>query len=624
MKQHRSSIFPSLKILTTAAMLTAVSVVIGAFCKNFLNFGNGLFRITFENLPVILSGILFGPIIGGIVGISTDLVSYLLSPQIYPPNLIVTFGAFSVGFISGIMSHFVIRKRGTAQIILSAFSAHIVGSMIIKPIGLYQFYGWAVLWRIPLYLMIVPIEIILLCLLFRNRSFQAMIGSSGVGIQITDEKTQESDTAEEKPMDYQESLRYIHSVSGHFCKPGLERITTLCDALGHPEKDLRFIHVAGTNGKGSFCAMTESILRTAGYKTGLYTSPFIKEFNERMRVNGENISREELVELTEQVRPIADSMEDKPTEFELITAIAFLYFKRHHCDVVVLEVGLGGRLDSTNVIQAPILSVITGIDFDHTDLLGDTLEAIAAEKGGIIKSGCPVLYGGSDASVYQTLKNISDAQGARLYTVDPTRLSVRSMTVDGTVMDFGEWKELKLPLLGTYQPQNAVSVLSAIELLNATGKWNIPESAVRTGLATVKWHARFEKLKDSPLVFFDGSHNPQGIATAVNTIRTYFPDQKVDILTGVMRDKNFEVMIDCISQVADCVFTVTPANPRALPAEEYAAHFRSHGVDASAYPTVNEGVKAAVSHARNANVPLICLGSLYLYGELADLIQEEP
>jgi dihydrofolate synthase/folylpolyglutamate synthase len=343
-----------------------------------------------------------------------------------------------------------------------------------------------------------------------------------------------------------------------------------------------------------------------------------------MRVNGENISNEELVELTEQVRPIADSMEDKPTEFELITAIAFLYFKRHHCDVVVLEVGLGGRLDSTNIIQAPILSVITGIDFDHTDLLGDTLEAIAAEKGGIIKSGCPVLYGGSDASVYQTLKNISDVQGARLYTVDPTRLSVISMTVDGTVMDFGEWKELKLPLLGTYQPQNAVNVLSAIELLNATGKWNIPESAVRTGLASVKWHARFEKLKESPLVFFDGSHNPQGIASAVNTIQTYFPDQKVDILTGVMRDKNFEVMIDCISQVADRVFTVTPANPRALPAEEYAAHFRSHGVDASAYPTVNEGVKAAVSHARNTNAPLICLGSLYLYGELADLIQEEP
>ena len=424
-------------------------------------------------------------------------------------------------------------------------------------------------------------------------------------------------------MNYSETLHYIHSVSGHFCKPGLERITALCHALGHPEKDLTFIHVAGTNGKGSFCAMTESILRAAGYKTGLYTSPFILEFNERMRVNGENICNEELIELTALVRPYADSMEDKPTEFELITAIAFLYFQRHNCDVVVLEVGLGGRLDSTNIIESPLLSVITGIDFDHTDYLGDTLEKIAAEKGGIIKSGAPVLYGGNDFSVRQTLSHIADQKHSQFYTVEPNRLRVTSMSTDGTELDFGEWKNLNLPLLGTYQPQNAATVLTAMEILNHSKRLTISEQAIRRGISLVQWPARFEKLHDGePLIFFDGSHNPQGIASAVQTVQTYFPNQKVDILTGVMRDKNYEVMIQSISQIANKVFTVTPDNPRALPAEEYASHFSANGVDAKGFPTVERGVKAAVKHATETNVPLICLGSLYLYGELAEAVKQ--
>ena len=424
-------------------------------------------------------------------------------------------------------------------------------------------------------------------------------------------------------MNYREALTYIHSVSGHFCKPGLERITALCDALGHPERDLRFIHVGGTNGKGSFCAMTESVLRAAGYKTGLYTSPYIKEFNERMRVNGENISNEELIELTELVRPYADAMADKPTEFELITSIAFLYFMRHDCDVVVLEVGLGGRLDSTNIIPHPALSVITGIDFDHTDLLGNTLEAIATEKGGIIKQGCPVLYGGSEASVLQTLKSIADQRGAAFHTVDRSRLSVKRFSTDGTVLDFGDLKDLCLPLLGTYQPQNASTVLTAIDILNRSGDWRISEEDIRRGLATVGWHARFEKLADDPMIFFDGSHNPQGIASAVETIQTYFPNHQVNILTGVMRDKNFEVMINTIGKVAKKVFTVTPANPRALPAQEYAAHFCAHGIDAQSYETVRGGVRAAIAHARATNTPLVCLGSLYLYGELSEAVEME-
>ena len=238
-------------------------------------------------------------------------------------------------------------------------------------------------------------------------------------------------------MNYQEALEYIHSINWAFCKPGLERIGELCEKLGHPERKLKFIHVAGTNGKGSFCSMTESVLRAAGYKTGLYTSPYIKEFDERMQINGENISNDELVELTEYVKPIADSMEDKPTEFELITAVAFEYFARNNCDVVVLEAGLGGRLDSTNIIDTPVLSVITGIALDHTAILGDTVEKIAAEKAGIIKKGVPVIFGGDDDTAAQVIKAKADEMGSEFIRVDYEKLKNVNATLDGTDFDYG-------------------------------------------------------------------------------------------------------------------------------------------------------------------------------------------
>ena len=424
-------------------------------------------------------------------------------------------------------------------------------------------------------------------------------------------------------MNYEEALNYIHHISWSFCKPGLERISELCERLGHPERALRFIHVAGTNGKGSFCAMTESILRAAGYKTGLYTSPYIETFNERMRVNGENVSNDELAELTEYVRPIADTMEDKPTEFELITAIAFEYFRRHACDVVVLEVGLGGRLDSTNIIKAPLLSVITGIDFDHTALLGNTVQAIATEKGGIIKEGSPCLYGGNDPVARHTLSAIAASRGSDFFTVDRSLLSVQSYSVEKTVFDFGTHTELRLPLLGTYQPQNASTELTAIELLNEGGVLQISEDAIRRGLASVRWPARFELLRRSrPIILFDGSHNPQGIRSAVQSISTYFPAQRVNILSGVMNDKGYDEMIECLKTVVARAFTVTPQNPRSLPADQYASHFLAHGVAAQGFETVTDALRAAIEDAVENGIPLVCLGSLYLYGELKTALQQ--
>ena len=423
-------------------------------------------------------------------------------------------------------------------------------------------------------------------------------------------------------MNYEQALDYIHSVNWVFCKPGLDRIRALCEALGNPQNKLTFIHVAGTNGKGSFCAMTESILRAQGFCTGLFTSPYITCFNERMRVNGENISDEELISLVEEVRPIADKMEDKPTEFELITALAFLYFARHKCEVVVLECGLGGRLDATNIIQRPLLSVITGIALDHTAILGDTIEQIAAEKAGILKAGTPLLWCGHDSMAERVIFARAEELGVKVVTVKREDLAIKRMTLEGTDFDFGVHKEMHLPLLGTYQPHNAANALSAIDLLRRMDVL-IDEDAVKEGLATVKWPARFEIIRKDPLVIADGGHNPEGIDSAVHSMEAYFGDRKACIVTGVMADKDYRYMAKRIASVAARVFCLTPDNPRALPASEYATVFEGLGVPASAHTTVAEAVRSAITYAKQTDTPVVSLGSLYMYGEVRAAVEKE-
>ena len=417
-----------------------------------------------------------------------------------------------------------------------------------------------------------------------------------------------------------EAIDYIHSVAWGKRTPGLSRIRHLCECMGHPERGLRVIHVAGTNGKGSTCAMLDSILRAAGYRVGLYTSPYIRRFNERMQVNGMPISDEELAEITASVKPFADAMEETPTEFELITAIAFAYFAKSNCDVVILEVGLGGRLDSTNVIEDPLLSLITDIDFDHTAILGNTIQAIATEKAGIVKAGRPCLYGGRPNSAHRTIKQICAAKGAPYHIVDRAEYTLREMTLEGTKFDFAGLHDLSLSLLGSYQPFNAATVLTAMEILREQGI-SITEKAVREGLRSVRWQARFELLSRDPVVIFDGGHNPQGVEAAVKSIGKYFPDQKVNLISGVMADKAYDEMINLIKPIAEQVFTVTPNNPRALASGEYAAYFETHRVKATAYETVEDGIRAAIKDSRESGRPLICLGSLYLYEEFYDKLQ---
>lgn len=416
-------------------------------------------------------------------------------------------------------------------------------------------------------------------------------------------------------MTYEEALEYIHGVSWTFCKPGLDRISALCEALGNPQDSLRFVHVAGTNGKGSFCSMLDSVMRAAGYKVGLYTSPYITEFGERMRVMGENIKREVLAEITDYVRPIADSMTDKPTEFELITAIAFEYFKREGCDIVILEAGMGGRLDSTNIIKTPELSVITGIALDHTAFLGDTVEKIAAEKAGIIKRGTPVLFGGEDAAAAAVISASADTKGAEYLTPCYEKIENLTSTLRGTSFDYKAHRDIKINLLGLYQPKNAALVLEAVDALRAKG-YSIPDSAVYAGLESAVWHARFEIINHLPLVIFDGAHNPQGVTSAVESIAHYFGERKVAVLTGVLADKDYEFIAEKIARVAAYVYTITPDNPRALSAEDYAKTLSKYGVLAKATSGISEAVALAVSEVDKNGDALVCLGSLYTYADI--------
>ena len=420
-------------------------------------------------------------------------------------------------------------------------------------------------------------------------------------------------------MNYKEAIEYIHSVNWIFCNPGLDRVRELCHALGDPQDSLKFIHVAGTNGKGSFCSMLDSVLRAQGYKVGLFTSPYIVEFGERMRVDGENLGDDELCALVEEIRPVADKMEDKPTEFELITAIAFLYFARKKCDYVVLECGLGGRLDATNIIKTPILSVITGIALDHVAILGDTHEKIAAEKAGIIKKDVPLLWCGDHKGAENVIAAQASEIGAELIKADRSRLKINEMTLEGTLLDFGEFKNIKLSLLGSYQPYNAVNVLSAIELLRSLGV-EISENAVRRGLESVRWRARFEVVCKEPLIIADGGHNPEGIDAAVGSIENYFAGGRVMIVTGVMADKDYLYMAKRIAGIAKKVFCITPDNPRALDAQKYADVFSSLGVSAEGCKSVGEAVAHAIEAAKKERLPLVCLGSLYMYSEVVDAI----
>lgn len=416
-------------------------------------------------------------------------------------------------------------------------------------------------------------------------------------------------------MNYEESLNYIHSVNWMGSKPGLSRTTHLLEKLGNPHKGLKFIHIAGTNGKGSTASMLSSILTRAGYKTGLYTSPYINRFNERMRVNGIDITDEEVAELATLMKPLTDEMtEDRPTEFETITGMAMEFFKRRQVDIVILEVGLGGLLDSTNVIDPPELAIITAMGYDHTKELGETMTEIAGEKGGIIKENCDVVIYGQDPEAESVFRRIAAEKSATIYKPDFSKITAKSCDLDGQTFDYADRKDLRIPLIGSYQLKNTSVVLTAVDVLRSKG-WNIPEEVVREGLANTFWPARFEVLSKDPVFIVDGGHNPHGITGTAESLRKLFPDRKFIFVTGVMADKDVEKILGLIVPIAERFITVCPDNPRAMKADVLAERIKALGVDAQPAETVAAGVAKAIEIAGKDGI-VCALGSLYMSGDI--------
>lgn len=414
-------------------------------------------------------------------------------------------------------------------------------------------------------------------------------------------------------MNIDETLSYIHAVCWRGSVPGLERIGALLARMGDPQKQMRFIHVTGTNGKGSTCAMMASILRAAGYRTGLYTSPFLIRFNERMQVDGRQITDDELCEITAYVRPLADALDPHPTEFEMVTAIAFAYFARHNCDIVVCEVGMGGEFDATNAIPAPEAAVLCNIGLDHTTYLGDTVEKIAATKSGIIKPGCEALLYPCAPSVAEIVSARCRSCGVTLHPVDMDALSPLAHSLDGQAFNFGDLTDLHLPLLGRMQLYNAATALTVTEVLRRRG-WHIDENAVRQGLAQVRWPVRFEVVRWEPLVVMDGGHNPQCMAALVENIADYLSDRPLTVLTGVMGDKDYAHMYTPLLPYTARFITVTPDNPRALPAQELASYLTPLGKPVTACGSVADGAALALD-STPPDGAVLCCGSLYLMGE---------
>lgn len=442
-------------------------------------------------------------------------------------------------------------------------------------------------------------------------------------------------------MDF-DPIAYINTPRWQASRLGLERIRELLERLGRPQDRLKFVHVAGTNGKGSICAYLASILGAAGYRTGMFTSPYIERFEERIRVDGVMISPDELRDVTLAVREHAEAMAeetgDHPTEFELMTAVALEHFARCGCDIVVLEVGLGGRLDSTNVIDAPEACVIARIGLDHTALLGNTLAAIAGEKAGIIKEGSAVVSWPQESEAMAVIEHAAAEHGCELRVPDFAQLEEGAIRWEDGASPFRsfsyrEWTDLRTGILGSYQPQNATVALEVVSVLRGRG-WHIPDEAVRAGVARTRWPGRFEIVEggsspDGFAIVVDGGHNPQGARALADSLAEVFPGRKPVFVIGVLEDKDYPRMLEDVLPLGSAFVCVTPDNPRALPAHKLARAIRWTGQDllgcsACVNPVVARDFEDAIRRARELADPdaLICaFGSLYSVAALKEAVR---
>ncbi len=414
-------------------------------------------------------------------------------------------------------------------------------------------------------------------------------------------------------MTCESAIEYIHSHHWAGQNRGLGRVRELLRRLGDPQKKLKFVHVAGTNGKGSTSMMVASVLHAAGYKVGLNTSPYIMRFNERVRIDGEPIGDAKLVEWVERMAPIIDGMEDPPREFDIITALALAFFAEEGCDIAVLEVGLGGELDATNVIDCPEVTVLTAMGMDHASILGPTMTHIARAKAGVIKAGAEVVSYGGNCEADQVFEETCRARGAKLTLLDLSRVRDAAATLEGNDFTLAPYGALHIPLAGAYQVKNAALAVLACEKLAEKG-WRIGEKEIRAGLAAAQWPARFEILGREPVFVLDGAHNAHGVRAAAESLAAFAP--KWVFLLGVMEDKDVGDMLESLVPLAERFVTVRPESPRAMEAGALAELLNSRfGAFAMAAESVESGVALARGLAGKEGA-VCALGSLYFSGEI--------
>lgn len=423
-------------------------------------------------------------------------------------------------------------------------------------------------------------------------------------------------------MDYQQAVDYIESPALPRGRYGLERLKQALELLGNPQHKVRFVHVAGTNGKGSCAAMLASVLKEAGYRTGLYISPHLRRYNERMQVDGVDISDDDLIRAAQRVKEVCEQLGGTPIVFEVLTLMALWYFAERRCDFVVLEVGIGGKLDATNCIPAPAAALIAQLGFDHTETLGSTIEEIAAQKGGIAKPGSQLVMAEQEPAALRVVEQLCREQGCGFTVADPERLQVLSTSPEGQRLRDRTYGELLLPLAGSHQVKNAANVLTVVEVLKGEG-FAIPDRAVRQGIERTVWPARFERLSRSPDFILDGGHNPQCVQAAVQALQDYYPGKKVVFLTGMMKDKDSAAMLAKMAEVAKAFVCLHADSERAFGAQELAREIEDT-LGLAAYPAASAQEGCALAQRLAGEQGVVCaLGSLYLAGEIRAVFHRE-
>ncbi len=429
-------------------------------------------------------------------------------------------------------------------------------------------------------------------------------------------------------MDYDEALAYINDKDKYGSRLGLDSIEILLSYLENPHKDLKYIHIAGTNGKGSTSAYIFQMLIATGYKVGLFTSPYLEKFTERIQINNKNIPEDDLARITDLVKIAADKMLDSgfehPTTFEIVTAIAFVYFKEQEIDYVVLEVGLGGRYDSTNIIPTSLVSVITTIDYDHTEILGDTLSEIAYQKAGIIKeNGLVILYPQNPEAEFQILK-VAEEKGARVVKVPFEQIEITSQTYLESIFNFKidkyDFKDIKIVMIGKYQIYNAVTAITTVVELEKLHLLNIREKDLKEGLLKTKWKGRLETIKKNPIFLIDGAHNLQGMDQLVEAIKL-FPYKRLIVGIGVLKDKDFRHMVKRISLLASEIVVTEVNMPRKLNASTLAAEISNYNKNVFIERDIKRAILKTFELASSEDMIVFC-GSLYLIGEVRTIAKK--